>query len=61
VIVGFTPPLVALALFLATIFDVPLRRALWIVAVLVLPALIVGALHLLENRDAAAWLPRELS
>lgn len=60
-IVGFTPAFVALAIFLGTVFDVPLRRALWLVVAVVLPAAVVGALHMLENRDPSAWIPRVLS
>lgn len=60
-ILGFTPALVAVAIFLGTVFDVPVRRALWIVVMLILPPAVVGALHLLENRYPSSWVPRELS
>lgn len=60
-ILGFTPVLVAVAIFLGTVFDVPLRRALWLVALVALPCVIVAALHMLENRDTSSFVPRELS
>ena len=60
-ILGFTPAFVALVLFFGTVFDVPLRRALWLIAIVILPLVVVTALHLLENRHPAAWVPRQLS
>jgi len=73
-IVGFTPAFVALVIFVATVLDVRLHQLLdHVVALLrswqfllllfavVLPLLIVGVLHLLENRESAAWMPRRLS
>ena len=60
-LVHLAPRLSELGAALVSTFDLRLRRVLLLVLAVLLPALIVGALHLLENRHASSITPKVLS